>query len=53
MGAQWIDLLDPGDPREVEVAFTAAYDKLRRAFDGLELSREVGRLWWLRRKRWI
>ena len=28
-------------PREVEVAFNTAYDKLLRAFDGLELSRDL------------
>jgi magnesium transporter len=28
-------------PQEVEVAFNAAYDKLLRAFDGLELSRDL------------
>ena len=28
-------------PHEVEVAFNAAYDKLMRAFDGLELSRDL------------
>jgi magnesium transporter len=28
-------------PREVEVAFNSAYDKLLRAFDGLELSRDL------------
>jgi magnesium transporter len=28
-------------PHEVEVAFNAAYDKLLRAFDGLELSRDL------------
>jgi magnesium transporter len=28
-------------PREVEVAFNGAYDKLLRAFDGLELSRDL------------
>jgi magnesium transporter len=28
-------------PQEVEVAFNAAYDKLMRAFDGLELSRDL------------
>ena len=28
-------------PKEVEVAFNAAYDKLLRAFDGLELSRDL------------
>jgi magnesium transporter len=28
-------------PRDVEVAFNAAYDKLMRAFDGLELSRDL------------
>jgi magnesium transporter len=35
--------LDVGEvfPREVEVAFGAAYDKLLRAVDGLELSRDL------------
>ena len=28
-------------PKDVEVAFNAAYDKLMRAFDGLELSRDL------------
>lgn len=28
-------------PREVEIAFNSAYDKLLRAFDGLELSRDL------------
>jgi magnesium transporter len=28
-------------PKDVEVAFNAAYDKLLRAFDGLELSRDL------------
>jgi magnesium transporter len=28
-------------PRDVEVAFNSAYDKLLRAFDGLELSRDL------------
>jgi magnesium transporter len=28
-------------PQEVEVAFNASYDKLMRAFDGLELSRDL------------
>ena len=28
-------------PHEVEVAFNSAYDKLMRAFDGLELSRDL------------
>jgi len=28
-------------PHDVEVAFNAAYDKLMRAFDGLELSRDL------------
>jgi magnesium transporter len=28
-------------PHEVEVAFNGAYDKLLRAFDGLELSRDL------------
>jgi magnesium transporter len=28
-------------PHEVEVAFNAAYDKLMRALDGLELSRDL------------
>ena len=28
-------------PQDVEVAFNAAYDKLMRAFDGLELSRDL------------
>jgi magnesium transporter len=28
-------------PHEVEVAFNSVYDKLRRAFDGLELSRDL------------
>jgi magnesium transporter len=28
-------------PREVEVAFNSAYDKLLRAYDGLELSRDL------------
>jgi magnesium transporter len=28
-------------PHEVEIAFNAAYDKLLRAFDGLELSRDL------------
>ena len=28
-------------PHEVEVAFNSAYDKLLRAFDGLELSRDL------------
>jgi magnesium transporter len=28
-------------PREVEVAFNSSYDKLLRAFDGLELSRDL------------
>jgi magnesium transporter len=28
-------------PKEVEVAFNSAYDKLLRAFDGLELSRDL------------
>jgi magnesium transporter len=28
-------------PREVEIAFNSAYDKLQRAFDGLELSRDL------------
>jgi magnesium transporter len=35
--------LDEGElfPREVEIAFGAAYDKLMRALDGLELSRDL------------
>jgi magnesium transporter len=35
--------LDEGElfPREVEIAFGAAYDKLMRATDGLELSRDL------------
>jgi magnesium transporter len=36
--------VDSGDevfPREVEVAFNLVYDKLLRAFDGLELSRDL------------
>jgi magnesium transporter len=36
--------VDEGDevfPHEVEVAFNSAYDKLLRAFDGLELSRDL------------
>jgi magnesium transporter len=28
-------------PHEVEIAFNSAYDKLQRAFDGLELSRDL------------
>jgi magnesium transporter len=32
---------EPVFPHEVEVAFNAAYDKLLRAFDGLELSRDL------------
>jgi magnesium transporter len=28
-------------PHDVEIAFNAAYDKLMRAFDGLELSRDL------------
>ena len=28
-------------PHDVEVAFNSAYDKLLRAFDGLELSRDL------------
>jgi magnesium transporter len=28
-------------PRDVEIAFNSAYDKLQRAFDGLELSRDL------------
>ena len=28
-------------PRDVEIAFNSAYDKLMRAFDGLELSRDL------------
>src|SRR5438445_3968243 len=36
--------VDEGDevfPHEVEIAFNSAYDKLLRAFDGLELSRDL------------
>jgi magnesium transporter len=35
--------LDSGElfPKEVEIAFGAAYDKLMRATDGLELSRDL------------
>jgi magnesium transporter len=36
--------VDEGDevfPHEVEIAFNGAYDKLLRAFDGLELSRDL------------
>jgi magnesium transporter len=38
-----VDVEEGGEvfPREVEVAFNAAYDKLLRALDGLELSRDL------------
>jgi magnesium transporter len=36
-----VDQGEPVFPHDVEVAFNSAYDKLLRAFDGLELSRDL------------
>jgi magnesium transporter len=36
-----VDKGEPVFPHDVEIAFNSAYDKLLRAFDGLELSRDL------------
>jgi magnesium transporter len=41
MNAVEVEIGPPVFPQDVEVAFNAAYDKLLRALDGLELSRDL------------